>query len=105
VHTHRNILNLLVRANPELLDGSLAGLARINQLRSYLVFDNKRAYFYSQLKKRKLPRGTVRSLHLQVKIVLYIMLCVLCCVVLLGGAGWVGWSGVGCMPAKILVPR
>ena len=66
VHTHRNILNILVQANPELLDGSLAALARITQLRSYLVFENKRAYFYSQLKKRKLPRGAVRSLHLQV---------------------------------------
>ena len=67
VHAHRNILNILIRANPELLDGSLAALARISQLRSYLVFDNKRSYFYSQLKKRKLPRGAVRSLHLQIR--------------------------------------
>jgi len=67
VQSHRSVLNILIRANPQLLDGSLSAMARISQLRTYLEFDNKRSYFYSQLKKRRLPRGAVRSLHLQIR--------------------------------------
>eukprot|EP00602_Paraphysomonas_sp_CaronLab_P004577 CAMPEP_0185036162 /NCGR_PEP_ID=MMETSP1103-20130426/28714_1 /TAXON_ID=36769 /ORGANISM="Paraphysomonas bandaiensis, Strain Caron Lab Isolate" /LENGTH=4103 /DNA_ID=CAMNT_0027573585 /DNA_START=26 /DNA_END=12337 /DNA_ORIENTATION=+ len=66
VQAHKSILNILVRSYPSLLEDSLSAMIRISQLRSHLVFDNKRAYFYSQLKKRRLPRGG-RTIHLQVR--------------------------------------
>ena len=67
VHSHKNILNLIVRWYPSLLEGSLEALVRIIQLRSYLSFDNKRVYFYSQIKRRKqLNNSSYRSIHLQV---------------------------------------
>jgi hypothetical protein len=68
VHGQKHVLNALIRAYPSLLEGSLEALIRISQLRSYLAFDNKRAYFYSQLKKRKQPRNErSRTIHLQVR--------------------------------------
>lgn len=67
VHCHKNILNLLIKWYPTLLDGSLQALIRIVQLRTYLSFDSKRIYFYSQLKQRKNSSSTHhRSIHLQV---------------------------------------
>ena len=67
VHTHKNILNILLRSFPSLLDDSLEALIRISQLRSYLVFDVKRAYFHSQLKKRRNQARRERTIHLQVR--------------------------------------
>jgi hypothetical protein len=67
VHSHKNILNLLIRWYPALLDTSLQSFIRIVQLRSYLSFDSKRLHFYSQLKQRKHSAQTHhRSIHLQV---------------------------------------
>lgn len=60
-HSHRHILNILIQTNPELLEGSLSAMARVAQLRTHLNFDNKRTYFQAQLKKRRLPRGSVRN--------------------------------------------
>jgi hypothetical protein len=66
VHSHKNILNLLIRWYPSLLDGSLEAFVRIAQLRSYLSFDSKRLFFSSQIKQRKNSSQTHRSIHLQV---------------------------------------
>jgi E3 ubiquitin-protein ligase HUWE1 len=67
VNSHRNILNLLIRWYPALLDTSLQSFIRIVQLRSYLSFDSKRIHFYSQLKQRRHSSQTHhRSIHLQV---------------------------------------
>lgn len=66
VQTHRNLLNILIKANPQLLESSLQGLIRIPQLRHFLVFDAKRTYFQNELKKRKSSRGQ-RSIHLQIR--------------------------------------
>jgi hypothetical protein len=51
VQQHQNILNTLLQLRPTLLDESFSCLIRITQLRNFLSFDNKRAYFFSQLKK------------------------------------------------------
>jgi len=57
VQTHRGILNLLIRSRPALLDGSFSILMRVPQLRTHLIFENKRKYFFSQLKKIQQDRG------------------------------------------------
>lgn len=66
VHSHRAVLNLIVRARPAVLEGSLSALVRVMQLRGYLGFDAKRRYFFSQLLKVRPDRGR-RSLHLQLR--------------------------------------
>jgi E3 ubiquitin-protein ligase HUWE1 len=66
VQTHKGILNLIVRSRPALLDGSFSALVRVTQLRPYLVFDNKRKFFFSQLKKMRPERGR-RNIHLQLR--------------------------------------
>ena len=66
VHSHKAVLNLIVRARPAVLEGSLTALVRVTQLRSYLGFDAKRKYFFSQLHKMRPERGR-RSVHLQLR--------------------------------------
>ena len=66
VHSHKAVLNLIVRSRPNVLEGSLAALVRVTQLRSYLGFDAKRKYFFSQLRKMRPERGR-RSVHLQLR--------------------------------------
>ena len=66
VHAHKAVLNLIVRSRPALLEGSLASLVRVTQLRSYLGFDAKRKYFFAQLHKMRPDRGR-RSVHLQLR--------------------------------------
>jgi hypothetical protein len=53
-----------------LLDGSFAALIRVPQLRSYLVFDAKRRYFFTQLRKMRPERSVHhgrRTMHLQLR--------------------------------------
>ena len=66
VHAHKAVLNLIVRARPAVLEGSLAALIQVTQLRSYLGFDAKRKYFFTQLHKMRPERGR-RSVHLQLR--------------------------------------
>eukprot|EP00605_Chrysophyceae_sp_TOSAG23-4_P003045 GSChrysophyteH1.ASY1.ANO1.3350.1 assembled CDS len=47
---HKGILNLLVTSKPSLLDNSFSVIMRVPQLRSSLNFENKRKYFFAQLK-------------------------------------------------------
>jgi E3 ubiquitin-protein ligase HUWE1 len=57
---HRRLLNTLVQQNPNLLEGSLAPLLRTPRL---IEFDNKRAYFQSQMRSSREDRyhgGTLR---------------------------------------------
>jgi hypothetical protein len=68
VQAHSNIINLLVKTFPALLETSLSALIRIPHLRSNLIFDVKRTYFYSELKKRRAPRSShTRTIHIQVR--------------------------------------
>lgn len=69
VTAHRGLLNLLVKSKPSLLDGSFAGLVRVTQLRYFLSFENKRTFFFAQL-KRLSASGTSagrRPLTLQIR--------------------------------------
>ena len=66
VHAHKAVLNLIVRSRPAVLEGSLAALVRVTQLRSYLGFDAKRKYFFTQLHKMRPDRGR-RNVHLQLR--------------------------------------
>ena len=74
VHSHKAVLNLIVRSRPNVLEGSLAALVRVTQLRSYLGFDAKRKYFFSQLRKMRPERGR-RSVHLQLRRGTYVLWC------------------------------
>jgi hypothetical protein len=76
VHSHKAVLNLIVRSRPNVLEGSLAALVRVTQLRSYLGFDAKRKYFFSQLRKMRPERGR-RSVHLQLRRGAYVLGCCL----------------------------
>ena len=67
VHSHRGILNLLIRSDPTLLEGSFASLIRITQLRSYLLFDSKRNYFFARLHRMRPERGRNRTINLQLR--------------------------------------
>ena len=72
VHAHKGVLNLIIRSRPSLLDGPFAALVRVTQLRSYLVFDSKRKYFFSQLKHMRPDRSNHhlsgrRTMHLQLR--------------------------------------
>lgn len=74
VASHKGVLNLLVKSKPQLLESSFASLVRITQLRPHLLFENKRRFFFSQLKQyaqkqqqqqRNPPHR--RGLHLQIR--------------------------------------
>eukprot|EP01041_Mallomonas_annulata_P000793 gene793-1538_t len=69
VQQHQSLLNILIQVRPSLLDGSLSALIRITQLRSHLAFDNKRIYFFAQLRKQasRRPSGSRRTISLQVR--------------------------------------
>ena len=81
VSAHRDLLNILVKNRPDLLlmgqgseqghVGAFAALVRVTQLRAYLSFENKRNYFFSQLKRisqqsQNQGQGR-RSLNLQIR--------------------------------------
>lgn len=81
VSAHRDLLNILVKNRPDLLlmgqgseqghVGAFAALVRVTQLRTYLSFENKRNYFFSQLKRisqQSQSQGQGRrSLSLQIR--------------------------------------
>jgi E3 ubiquitin-protein ligase HUWE1 len=67
VQAHKGTLNLLVAARPSVLDASLASLIRCPQLRSSLAFENKRKYFYAQLKALRGDRNRRVGVHLQLR--------------------------------------
>jgi len=66
VQFHKGLLNLIIKARPNLLNSSLSALVRVTQLKPYLKFENKRRYFFSQLKKSDHNSGR-RSLNLQIR--------------------------------------
>jgi len=68
VQAHKGTLNLLVAARPSVLEGSLAALIRCPLLRTSLEFENKRRYFFSQLRARRGDRHRrTGGLHLQLR--------------------------------------
>jgi E3 ubiquitin-protein ligase HUWE1 len=67
VQSHADLLNMLVRARPALLEGTLSALIRVLPLRTHLLFDNKRVYFFSQLHKRTVNIRGRRGIHIQVR--------------------------------------
>ena len=79
VSAHRDLLNILVKNRPDLLlmgqgsdqshVGAFAALIRVTQLRTYLSFENKRNYFFSQLKRmtQQAQNQGRRSLTLQIR--------------------------------------
>jgi len=66
VQSNKGLLNLLVKAKPALLDDSFSAFVRITQLRACLKFDNKRKYFFTQL-KRSNHSVSRRGVHLQIR--------------------------------------
>jgi E3 ubiquitin-protein ligase HUWE1 len=60
---HRKVLNAIVRNKPTLLSGSFSLLVRNPRV---LEFDNKRNWFFQQLKKKK-DQVHVGSMHLNVR--------------------------------------
>lgn len=60
---HRKVLNAIVRNKPTLLSGSFSLLVRNPRV---LEFDNKRNWFFQQLKKKK-DQPHVGSMHLNVR--------------------------------------
>ena len=68
VQLHASALNLLIRSNPSLLEGSFSVMVRVVSLRTHLLFENKRVYFFNQLSKRAsaIGRGR-RGIHIQVR--------------------------------------
>jgi len=69
VQSHKGLLNLIIKARPHLLinGGSLSALVRVIQLKPYLKFENKRKYFFTQLKKKSEHHSGRRSLNLQIR--------------------------------------
>ncbi|KIJ39919.1 hypothetical protein M422DRAFT_257242 [Sphaerobolus stellatus SS14] len=61
---HRKVLNLMVRNNPSLMSGSFALLVQNPRV---LDFDNKRNYFYQQLRRRPHTREHHGTLQLNVR--------------------------------------
>jgi len=61
---HRKVLNLMVRNNPSLMSGSFALLVQNPRV---LDFDNKRNYFYQQLRRRPHSREHHGTLQLNVR--------------------------------------
>lgn len=66
VQANKGLLNLIVKSNPALLDDSLSSFVRITQLRACLKFDNKRKYFFTQM-KRSNQTVSRRGVHLQIR--------------------------------------
>ncbi|GJJ06087.1 hypothetical protein Clacol_000276 [Clathrus columnatus] len=62
--SHRKVLNLMVRNNPSLMSGSFALLVQNPRV---LDFDNKRNYFYQQLRRRPHSREHHGTLQLNVR--------------------------------------
>lgn len=62
--THRKVLNLMVRNNPSLMSGSFSLLVQNPRV---LDFDNKRNYFYQQLRRRPHSREHHGTLQLNVR--------------------------------------
>lgn len=67
VQSHAGVVNSIVRTHPQLLENSLSAMIRFTPLRSLLVFDNKRTYFFSQFQKRLLSGRNRRGIHIQVR--------------------------------------
>ena len=70
VLNHKGILNLLIAAKPALLEQSFAVMMRVPQLRSALNFENKRKYFFAQLKALRSDetgRRTRNVIHLHLQ--------------------------------------
>ena len=61
---HRKVLNLMVRNNPSLMSGSFALLVQNPRV---LDFDNKRNYFYQQLRRKPHSREHHGTLQLNVR--------------------------------------
>lgn len=61
---HRKVLNLMVRNNPSLMSGSFSLLVQNPRV---LDFDNKRNYFYQQLRRRPHSREHHGTLQLNVR--------------------------------------
>lgn len=66
VQSHKGLLNLVIKARPALLEDSFSSFIRIKELRACLKFDNKRKYFFSQLKKSN-QSVSRRGIHLQIR--------------------------------------
>ncbi|KAJ1439350.1 hypothetical protein B484DRAFT_323607 [Ochromonadaceae sp. CCMP2298] len=66
VQAHKGLLNLVIKARPALLEDSLNAFVRITQLRACLKFDNKRKYFFTQLKRAN-QSVSRRAVHLQIR--------------------------------------
>jgi len=62
VERHRLLLNALVRQNPSLLEKTLAPLVALQVCRMFLDFDNKKAYFRTQIAKLKKAHSRYRRL-------------------------------------------
>jgi hypothetical protein len=71
VSAHKEVLNMIVRYKPQLLDASLSCLMRVTSLRSYLQFDNKRRYFQDKMAARRAAAASNiyqrAGLHLQLR--------------------------------------
>jgi hypothetical protein len=67
VQTHKGLLNLVIKARPSLLDDSLNAFVRVKEIRACLKFDNKRKYFFAQLKRLKMNSVGSRGIHLQIR--------------------------------------
>lgn len=65
-HAHKGLLNLLVKSQPHLLDDSLAAFVKVVNLRACLSFENKRKYFFLNL--RKLRRESSRMIGLSINL-------------------------------------
>jgi hypothetical protein len=66
---HKEVLNMIVRYKPSLLDTSsspFSCLIRISALRNVLQFDNKRKYFNDKMQSRRSSSAT-RGIHLQLR--------------------------------------
>ena len=50
---HAGVLNLLIRSKPSLLEDCMAAFIRVVQLRSVVLFEHKKKYFYDHLRKYK----------------------------------------------------
>eukprot|EP01038_Epipyxis_sp_PR26KG_P005357 gene5357-7431_t len=70
VQANKGILNLIIKSRPNILESSFASLIRITQLRPFIIFENKRKYFFTQLKKaisQQSSHNSRRGIHLQIR--------------------------------------
>jgi hypothetical protein len=65
--SHKGLLNLVIKARPALLDDSLSAFVRVKEIRAFLKFDNKRKYFFAQLRRVKANSMNSRGIHLQIR--------------------------------------